>query len=228
LITLKAHTLNQEKQASLSNTQTNWDDIRHIINQRLTLNISFKTEEDIEAAVKFFNDRIQWAGWNGRPKHTHSYSMLFAERVLPGTMESRTDNPHLETSYRPISILPIVSKVFEKLLLKRFLQMLENNRLIPNLKFAFRQRHSTIEQTHGIVQRINGALENKQYCSAAFLDISQAFDIVWHTGLMYKLNTVSPSELFNYFLILKSYFHSRHFLVNVETEYTGLSSVYAV
>jgi hypothetical protein len=57
--------------------------------------------------------------------------------------------PHKLTSYRPISI--IVSKVFEKLLLKRLLPVVENNRLIPNHQFSFRQRHSTTEQTHRIV-----------------------------------------------------------------------------
>jgi hypothetical protein len=56
--------------------------------------------------------------------------------------------------------------------------MVENNILIPNHQFGFRQRHSTIEQTHRIIQRINKALENKQYCSGAFLDISQAFNTV--------------------------------------------------
>jgi hypothetical protein len=66
------------------------------------------------------------------------------------------------------------------------LPMIANNRLIPNHQFGFRQRYSTIEQTHQIVQRIKEALENKQYCSAAFFDISQAFDKVWHTGLRYK------------------------------------------
>jgi hypothetical protein len=85
----------------------------------------------------------------------------------------------------PISLLPIVSKVFEKLLLKRLLRMVENNRLIRNHQCSFRQRHSTIEQTHRIIQRINEALENKRCCSAAFLDISQAFDKEWHTGLLY-------------------------------------------
>jgi hypothetical protein len=78
--------------------------------------------------------------------------------------------------------------------------MVENNRLIPSHQFGFRQRHSTIEQTHRIVQRINEALENKQYCSVAFSDISQAFNKVWHTG---------------------------HFLINVETKYTELPSVNA-
>jgi hypothetical protein len=56
--------------------------------------------------------------------------------------------------------------------------MVENNRLIPNHQFGFRQRHSTVEETHPIVRRMNKALESKQYCSAAFLDISQAFDKV--------------------------------------------------
>jgi hypothetical protein len=55
--------------------------------------------------------------------------------------------PNELTSYRPIILLPIVCQVFEKLLLKRLLPMVENNRLIPNHQFGFRQRHSTIEQT---------------------------------------------------------------------------------
>jgi hypothetical protein len=50
LITLTAHALNQEKQPSLSNRHRNWDDIRRLINERLTLNVSFKTEDNIEAA----------------------------------------------------------------------------------------------------------------------------------------------------------------------------------
>jgi hypothetical protein len=45
-------------------------DFRHLINQRLTLNVSLKTKEDIEAAVEFFNDTVQWAVWNAAPEHT--------------------------------------------------------------------------------------------------------------------------------------------------------------
>jgi hypothetical protein len=62
--------------------------------------------------------------------------------------------------------------------LKRLLPIVEINRLIPNHHFGFRQGHSSIEQTHRIIRKINKALENKQYCSAAFLDISQAFNKV--------------------------------------------------
>jgi hypothetical protein len=74
------------------------------------------------------------------------------------------------------------------------------------------------------VRRINEALENEQYCSAAFLDIYEAFDRLWHTGLLYKLRRPLP---LNYFLIVKSYLNSRHFLVKVETEYRELTSVNA-
>jgi hypothetical protein len=56
--------------------------------------------------------------------------------------------PNKVTSYWPISLLPIAYKVFEKLLLKRLLPVIENNKFIPNHHFGFRQRHSTIEQTH--------------------------------------------------------------------------------
>jgi hypothetical protein len=134
----------------------------------------------------------------------------------------RTDHPHLKamkhpnelTSYRSMILLPIVSKVFEKLFSKRLLPIVQNNRSIPNHQFGFRQRHSTIEQTHRIVWWINDALENEQCCSAAFLDISQALDKVWHTGLLYKLRRSLP---LNYFLIIKSYLQSRPFLVKAET-----------
>jgi hypothetical protein len=101
--------------------------------------------------------------------------------------------------------------------------MVETNGLIPNNRFSFTQRHSAIEWTHLIVQ-INETHENNQHCFAAFLDISQAFNKVWHTGFLYKLRLSPPM---NYFLVLKSYLHSRHFLVKAETEYAELCPVNA-
>jgi hypothetical protein len=59
--------------------------------------------------------------------------------------------PNELTSYWPISLSPSVSKVFEKLLLKRILPIVEINILIPNHQLGFRQRLSTIQQTYRIV-----------------------------------------------------------------------------
>jgi hypothetical protein len=79
--------------------------------------------------------------------------------------------------------------------------MAENNGFIPNHQFSFRERlHNRTNTSHHT--RINEILGNKQYCSAAFLDISQASDKVWHTGLMVK--TVSLSELFHFTQILSA------------------------
>jgi hypothetical protein len=102
--------------------------------------------------------------------------------------------------------------------------LVELDNLIPNHQFGFRPRHSTIEQTHRLIRVLNGALDKSQYCSAAFLDISQAFDKVWLTGLLYKLRRSLPR---NYFLILNSYPTNRHFVVKVNTELTGLIRVNA-
>jgi hypothetical protein len=99
--------------------------------------------------------------------------------------------PHDLSSYLPINLLPIVSKLFEKLFLKRLLPLIEHNTLIPPHQFG-----STIEQTHRIVHRINEAFEHKAYCSAAFLDISQAFEqsLAYRTSVQVK--AVTPSQLF--------------------------------
>jgi hypothetical protein len=66
--------------------------------------------------------------------------------------------------------------------------MVENNGLIPNHQFSFRQRHSTIEQSHQIV-RINEALENKQYGFAAFLVPNQC----WHTPKKWPRAIIIPT-----------------------------------
>jgi hypothetical protein len=119
--------------------------------------------------------------------------------------------------------LPITSKALAKLLLNRILPLVEDNSLISNHQFHFRQRHSPIEQTRRILQKINEALETKQYCSTAFLDISQAFD-------KYGMPTTAQLRLFlplNCFLILKSYLHSRYFFVKIENYHAELFLVNA-
>jgi hypothetical protein len=72
------------------------------------------------------------------------------------------------------------------------------------------------------VHKINKALNDKYYCSADFLDISQAFNKVWHTELLYMLRKSLPQ---NYYLILKSYLHGRHFHVKFAQQYTELFPV---
>ncbi|GBP86406.1 Probable RNA-directed DNA polymerase from transposon BS [Eumeta japonica] len=92
---------------------------------------------------------------------------------------------HDVISYRPISLLSVVGKLLEKIVLNRMREHLTE--IIPTHQFGFREEHGTIDQVHRLVDVIGRALENKLYCCAAFLDISQAFDKVWHSGLLYKI-----------------------------------------
>jgi hypothetical protein len=110
--------------------------------------------------------------------------------------------PNKVDSYRPIALLPIMSKPFEKLLLIRLKSVITKKKLIPNHQFGFRKQHSTLEQVHRIIEAIEQAIEEKKICTTVFLDVSQAFDRVWHKGLEYKLRSLLPKQYSN---ILTSY-----------------------
>lgn len=133
-------------------------------------------------------------------------------------------SPYDAKSYRPISLLPVMSKLFEKLLFKRMKPIIERKNLIPNHQFGFREKHSTIEQVHRITNVIEKALEEKKFCAAIFLDVAQAFDKVWHEGLLYKLKTMLPVQ---YTEILKSYLTGRFFRVKQEDAYSNLVEIKA-
>lgn len=128
------------------------------------------------------------------------------------------------TSYRPISLLPVMSKIFEKLLLRRLEPIIRDRQLIPTHQFGFRRRHSTIDQIHRIINVIEKALEEKKICSAVFLDVAQAFDKVWHEGLEYKLHRDLPTQ---YFELLQSYIKGRYFRVRHGCDYSELKRITA-
>jgi hypothetical protein len=114
------------------------------------------------------------------------------------------------SSYRPLSLLPVLGKLFEKVMLKRIRPILKFHKIIPNTQFGFRENHSTTQQIHRIVDKIASSFETKNFCPGVFLDVSQAFDRVWHTGLLFKLKIFLPTPLY---LLTKSYLHDHSFLV---------------
>lgn len=141
-------------------------------------------------------------------------------KVSQIVMIAKPGKPPTElSSYRPISLLPILSKVFEKVFLHRLKPVLDENKIIPDHQFGFREKHATVEQVHRVVHKIRQSLEKKEYCSAVFLDIEQAFDRVWHKGLLYKLKTLLPNS---FYMILKSYLDQRRFQVKYEEELSKL------
>lgn len=104
------------------------------------------------------------------------------------------------------------------------LPVLETHNIIPEYQFGFRHKHGTPEQCHRIISYIRDSLENKKYCSGVFLDVQQAFDRVWHAGLLFKLKTLLPTH---FYLILKSYLSNRYFYVKVNNEFSNIYDIQA-
>jgi hypothetical protein len=131
-------------------------------------------------------------------------------------MIAKPGKPPTETnSCRPISRLPTLSKVFERLILKRLEETVPINDFIPTHQFGFRANHSTIQQYHRIVNKIKESMEGKKLCTSVFLDIQQAFDKVRHKGLLYKLEKNLSDQLY---LMLKSYLSEHYFQVKIDDE----------
>jgi hypothetical protein len=103
-------------------------------------------------------------------------------------------------SYWLIILLLVTLKLFEKLLLKRIRNDIDLSAFIPDYQFGFREGHSTIQQTHRIVNKIATSLEEKTLCTAVFLDVAQAYDKVWYAGLLCEFKNTFPSR---YHLLFK-------------------------
>ena len=99
------------------------------------------------------------------------------------------------SNYRPISLLEVAGKIFEKIILKRLNRFLiENNLLNPN-QYGFRRARGTQVALAKLYETIAIAQTKGHGCNLISRDISKAFDKVWHEGLKYKLWLVQPPEI---------------------------------
>ena len=90
-------------------------------------------------------------------------------------------------NYRPVSLLPICSKIFERIIYDNMLKHFLDNNLITPKQSGFRPGDSCINQLLSITHDIFTSFDNGLEVRGVFLDISKAFDKVWHDGLIYKL-----------------------------------------
>ena len=93
----------------------------------------------------------------------------------------------LLVNYRPVSVLPVFSKVLERLMYNRINEFIEENDVLYNLQFGFRKNHSTAIALTILNDKISKALYDGEYVLGVFLDFSKAFDTVNHDILLRKL-----------------------------------------
>ena len=128
-------------------------------------------------------------------------------------------------NYRPISLLPICGKIFEKIIFNNLYNYLNTNNLITKNQSGFRPGDSTTNELLYLVNEIDKAFDDPKSLEvrAVFLDISKAFDKVWHDGLLFKLNqngiTGSLLKLF------ENYLHNREQRVVLNGSFSDYSPI---
>ena len=93
----------------------------------------------------------------------------------------------LTSSYRPITLLPIIGKLFEKTILARMLDHEDEKQILKSQQFGFRTKHSTTQQVLRITETVSLRFNYDKSTAMTLLDIEKAFDAVWHDALRHKL-----------------------------------------
>ena len=128
-----------------------------------------------------------------KPLHLISFSCI-ESRIFPAEWKKanvahihKGDDKQNFENYRPASLLPIFGKIFERLIYNEMYSFFIENDLISSNQSGFKQGDFCINQLLSITHDIYQSLDQGCEVRDVFLDISKAFDKVWHKGLIHKL-----------------------------------------
>lgn len=135
--------------------------------------------------------------------------VLKLSKVIPVHKSGSKDDLN---NYRPISLVPILAKIFEVALKYQINEYFELNNLFHPCQYGFRNKRSTTLAINNVVQIVMDTFENKKYTTASFYDLSKAFDCVSHEILLNKL--VGYNFDADSVELIKSYLSNRFQYVN--------------
>lgn len=164
-------------------------------------------EKGVHFLKRLFNACMEQGYFPSCWKHAHILMFL-----KPGKPKSKI------TSYRPISLLSTLSKILEKIINLRLCEALNVMNVIPHFQFGFRNQFSTSHQLQRLSNIIERGFEMKQYSTALFLDVAQAFDRVWINGLIYKILHLDLD--INIKQLLISFLKDRSFSVKIHESFS--------
>ena len=149
----------------------------------------------------------------------------FALRIFPDHMKLAMIFPIFKggskldvLNYRPVSVLPTISKVLEKLILTRLTKYLDKSKIIYEYQFGFQKNRSTALEVLDLNTRITKALDRSDYAASVFLDFAKAFGTVNHQILLSKLENGIRGPAKDWF---ESHLKNRHQIVRIGDTLSG-------
>ena len=149
-------------------------------------------------------------------KHGFFPESLKVAKVIP--IHKSGDQEDFSNS-GPISLLPVLGKVFERVLYTRFLAYIDKFDLLDENQFGYRRKHKTVDALASVIQQIRLAMDRKETSCCVFLDLKKAFDTLDHEIMRAKLE--SSGLRGRVFELLKSYLSDRKQNLHVD----GLNSL---
>lgn len=151
---------------------------------------------------------------------TCSINDCLAQGLFPDTLKIAKVKPIYKSgnktdpgNYRPISVLPVISKVFERIIYCRLFEYLNQKKFFSENQYGFRPKSSTLSATVDLVNQIKSNIDKKLFVLGVFIDLKKAFDTISHLKLIQKLTNMAISG--TALKILQSYLENRSQVVKI-------------
>lgn len=135
----------------------------------------------------------------------------------------KTGQKTCASNYRPISVLPIISKIFERVILRRVFKHLDTNNIINKNQFGFLPKSSTLSATLNLTEQIYRSIEGKNRTAVLFIDLQKAFDCVNFEILIEKLITVGIGG--SSLALVQNYLENRKQYVKYKSDSSSLLNI---
>ena len=191
---------------------------------------AFKFENETTENIEKIIDRIKTdvaTGMDNIPakiiKNTKSILSPYLTKIINLSFETKTfpdilknaiikpifkkDDKNDISNYRPISILPVISKIFERATLNQLIEYFEKYDLINCFQHAYRKFHGTVTCLFELLNEIYHLIDIKKKVAIVSLDLSKAFDTINHTLLLKKLKSFNLNS--DSITFLQSYLSNR-------------------
>lgn len=155
-------------------------------------------------------------------KLTDCMNQLLNEGQFPKSLKVAKVTPIHKTgdksnpgNYRPVSVLPTLSKILEKIIYKRLDDYLTKINFIYDQQYGFRPKSNTLGATIDLISTIKTKIDQRQLALGVFIDLKKAFDTISHSLLLNKLESIGITG--TVYKMLQSYLSDRYQIVKMGT-----------